>query len=184
MALLHTPEKQNDFKAPDFSLKDTQDQTQTLSGVRGEQGTLVMFICNHCPYVVGIIDRIVSTSKTLQNMGFGVIAVMANDAQTYPADSLENMKIFAREHGFTFPYVIDEIQDIARAYDAVCTPDFFLFNRNDLLCYRGRLDSAANKPATADTDQELLNAAQSIKSEEKITEQQHSSMGCSIKWKT
>lgn len=184
MALLHTPEKQDNFKAPYFSLKTTDDTHKTLSDVRGEHGTLVMFICNHCPYVIGIVDRIVSTSKTLQDKGFGVIAIMANDAKNYPADSFENMKIFAKDHAFTFPYAIDETQDIARAYDAVCTPDFFLFNANDTLCYRGRLDSAANKPADAQTNTELLNAAQSIISGTNIAEPQHSSMGCSIKWKT
>ncbi len=113
-----------------------------LADVRGAKGTLVAFICNHCPYVKAIIGRLVDEAKALEAIGIGTIAIMPNDTAAYPADSFDNMKAFARQHGFTFPYVIDETQEIARAYGAVCTPDFFGFNATDELQYRGRLDAS------------------------------------------
>jgi peroxiredoxin len=183
MALLHTPAYDADFYAPDFTLKNIDGEMVSLSAVRGKNGTLVMFICNHCPYVKGIMDRLPQTMRKLQDSGIGVVAIMANDTANYPADSFENMKIFARENGFTFPYLIDETQETARAYDAVCTPDFFGFNADGQLRYRGRLDNAGKDPANADTVPELLNAMLAIATTGRGPAEQTPSMGCSIKWK-
>ncbi|MGH1455975.1 MAG: thioredoxin family protein [Alphaproteobacteria bacterium] len=182
MVLLHTPEKKNNFKAPDFALESTNGSIVKLEDCMGDSGVAVMFICNHCPYVIAIIDRIVETCNKLQENGIGCIAIMSNDTQTHPADSFENMKLFAQKHDFTFPYVIDEKQDVAKAYEAVCTPDFFGFDKDGILQYRGRLDSAANKPADETTTPELLNAMLKLKNSEPTTTQ-IPSMGCSIKWK-
>src|SRR6266566_5374752 len=130
------------WKAKDFALKGVDGKTYTLADVRGPKGTLVVFICNHCPYVKASIARIVSEVKALREIGIGTIAIMPNDTATYREDSFDNMKAFAAKHGFTFPYVIDETQEVARAYDAQCTPDFFGFNAQDELQYRGRLDAS------------------------------------------
>lgn len=183
MALLETPQKENNFYAPDFSLKNIDGTTVSFSDVRGENGTLVMFICNHCPYVKGITDRLASTMKSLQDKGVGVVAIMSNDTENYPEDSFENMKIFAEENDFTFPYLIDETQQIGKAYGAVCTPDFFGFNAEGQLQYRGRLDSSGHQPANEETVPELLNAMSAVAETGSAPAQQTPSMGCSIKWK-
>lgn len=183
MALLQTPEKQAGFLAPDFSLKNIDGKSLTLADCRGPQGLLVMFICNHCPYVKAVVNRLVETCKTLQSEGFGCVAIMPNDTDNYPADSYDNMKLFAQEHGFTFPYLIDETQYTAKSYGAVCTPDFFGFGPDLTLQYRGRLDSAGAKPAGADTVPELLNAMRQIGKTGTSAAPQHPSMGCSVKWK-
>lgn len=183
MALMHTPAKDENFYAPDFTLKNIDGQRISLADVKGEKGTLVMFICNHCPYVKGIVDRLPQTCKTLQENGIGVVAIMSNDTVNYPADSFENMKIFAQENAFTFPYVIDETQEVAKAYDAICTPDFFGFNADDQLQYRGRLDSSGKDPAHTGTVPELLNAMLHIAQTSQGPADQTPSMGCSIKWK-
>ena len=187
MALMHTPpidlEHDDHFTAPDFSLKNIDGSTVSYAGVKGENGTLVMFICNHCPYVKGITDRLASTMKQLQDAGIGVVAVMSNDTVNYPADSFDNMKIFAADNGFTFPYVIDETQEVAKAYDAICTPDFFGFNADDQLQYRGRLDSSGKDAANDSTIPELLNAMLHIAETGSGPAEQTPSMGCSIKWK-
>lgn len=180
MVLLHTPEKKDNFKAPQFSLKSTNDKIVSLDDCVGENGVVVMFICNHCPYVTAIISRIVSTCNELQKNNIGCIAVMSNDTEKYPKDSFENMITFAKEHNFTFPYVIDEDQSIAKAYDAICTPDFFGFDANGIIKYRGRLDSAKNQPADENTVPELLNA---MTLKDGNSNKQYPSMGCSIKWK-
>ncbi|MFK7839492.1 MAG: thioredoxin family protein [Bdellovibrionales bacterium] len=183
MALLHTPEKDESFTAPDFALTNIDDQTLSLSDIKGEKGTVLAFICNHCPYVHAIIDRLVVDAKTLQDEGFGFAAIMSNDTINYPQDSFENMKIFAQDNNFTFPYLIDETQDIAKAYDAVCTPDIFGFNTGNILKYRGRLDSSGPNPADENTVKELLNAMRDISQTGQSNAKQFSSMGCSIKWK-
>lgn len=180
---MQTPEKDDAFYAPDFKLKNIDGSEVTYADVKGEKGTLVMFICNHCPYVKGITDRLADTCKQLQDKGIGVVAIMANDAEKYPDDSFENMQKFAADNGFTFPYVIDETQETARAYDAVCTPDFFGFNANDQLQYRGRLDDAGKDPAGPDTVPELLNAMSEIAETGEGPLEQLPSMGCSIKWR-
>ncbi len=183
MALLHTPAKDESFYAPTFSLKNIDGKTVSFDDIKGEKGTLVMFICNHCPYVKGITDRLPRTMKKLQDLGIGVAAIMSNDTANYPEDSYENMQKFAKQHGLTFPYLIDETQEIGKAYGAVCTPDFFGFNADDQLQYRGRLDNAANKPADANTVPELLIAMTQIAGTGTGPAQQTPSMGCSIKWK-
>jgi peroxiredoxin len=183
MALMHTPEKDENFYAPDFTLKNIDGTMLSYADVKGEKGTLVMFICNHCPYVKGITDRLSDTMKVLQDKGIGVVAIMANDTEKYPADSFENMKIFAEESGFTFPYLIDETQETAKAYDAICTPDFFGFNADDQLQYRGRLDSSGKDSANDETVPELLEAMIQIAETGEGPKKQTPSMGCSIKWR-
>jgi len=127
------------WKARDFALTGTDDKTYSLADVRGPKGTLVVFICNHCPYVKASINRIVAEANALRGIGVGTIAIMPNDTGAYAEDSFDNMKAFAAQHGLTFPYAIDTTQEVARAYDAQCTPDFFGFNAQDELEYRGRL---------------------------------------------
>lgn len=183
MALLQTPQPQAGFQAPAFRLKNTDGKMLSFDDVKGENGTVVAFICNHCPYVKAIIGRFVEDAKILQKSSIGVVAIMPNDTQNYPADSFENMKIFAKENGFTFPYVIDETQETARAYDAVCTPDIFGFDAGGTLQYRGRLDSAGPNEAGPGTVRELLNAMQDIAKTGKTAAKQSPSMGCSIKWR-
>ena len=183
MALLETPTAETNFTAPDFTLKNIDGSMMSLSDVKGEKGTLIMFICNHCPYVKAIIDRLVSDCKTLQDQGIGCVAIMPNDTDNYPADSFDNMKIFAEENGFTFPYLIDETQDVAKAYDAICTPDIFGFNAEGILQYRGRCDSAGPKETDDKTVREMRDAMLQIAETGTSTAQQFPSMGCSIKWK-
>ncbi len=142
MALLKTGICDFGRKATDFTLKGVDGKTYALADVRGPKGTLVVFICNHCPYVKASIDRIVAEAKALREIGIDTIAIMPNDTATYREASLDNMKAFAAKHGFTFPYVIDETQEMARTYGAQCTPDFFGFNAQDELQYRGRLDGS------------------------------------------
>jgi peroxiredoxin len=182
MALLQTPAPQENFQAPDFKLKNIDGKTLSLGDVRGPKGTVIAFICNHCPYVMAVIERFVADAKILQGAGIGVVAIMPNDTAKYPADSFENMKLFASQHGFTFPYLIDETQSLARAYDAVCTPDIFGFDADDILQYRGRVDSAGPQEANSQTIREMLNAMQEIAATGRTTIKQSPSMGCSIKW--
>ncbi|MGB4107888.1 MAG: thioredoxin family protein [Alphaproteobacteria bacterium] len=184
MALLHTPTKDNSFYAAPFSLKDVSDKTLSWDSVKGENGTLVMFICNHCPYVKGVIDRLVEDCKILQKAGIGCVAIMPNDTENYPDDSFENMQKFAKKHGFTFPYVIDETQQTAKAYGAVCTPDLFGFNAEGRLEYRGRVDSAGPNPANDGTVRELREAMLQVAETGKAPAKQTPAMGCSIKWKS
>jgi peroxiredoxin len=136
------------WKAHDFVLKGVDGKAYSLADVRGPKGTLVVFICNHCPYVKASIDRILVEAKALREIGFGTIAIMPNDTVSYPEDSFDNMKPFAAQHGFTFPYVIDASQEVAHAYGAQCTPDFFAFNAQHELQYRGRLDASRVTPVT------------------------------------
>lgn len=184
MALLETPLKDESFYAPDFSLKNIDGNTLSYSDVKGENGTVVMFICNHCPYVQAIIDRVTVDAKALQSAGIGVVAIMPNDTDNYPADSFENMKIFADKHDFSFPYLIDETQEVAKAYDAICTPDLFGFNADGQLQYRGRWDSAGLNEADEDTIGELYSAMKQIAETGTGPVDQKPSMGCSIKWKS
>lgn len=170
------------WKAKDFSLMGVDGRRHGLSQVRGPNATLVMFICNHCPYVRAVIGRIVSECRALAEHGVGAIAIMPNDPEAFPADSFDNMKEFARQHDFPFPYVIDETQSVARAYDAACTPDFFGFDRNLGLEYRGRLDASRLEPVP-DARRELYEAMLQIAETGKGPQQQIASMGCSIKWK-
>src|SRR5262249_8696117 len=134
------------WKARDFALKGTDGKIYSLAEIRGPKGTLVVFICNHCPYVKASINRIVAEANALRGMGIGTIAIMPNDTDAYPEDSFDKMRTFAARHAFSFPYVIDTTQEVARAYDAQCTPDFFGFNAQDELQYRGRLDGSRITP--------------------------------------
>ena len=170
------------WHAVDFELEGVDGRTFTLNDVRGPKGTLVMFICNHCPYVKSVVSRIVEDVGELKKHGIGVIAIMANDTENYPEDSFENMKAFAREHSFNFPYVIDRTQEVARAYDAVCTPDFFGFNKDLELQYRGRLDESKTVPVP-DARRELLEAMVQVSETDEGPREQIASMGCSIKWR-
>jgi peroxiredoxin len=170
------------WKARDFKLKGVDGKTYTLADVRGPKGTLIAFICNHCPYVRAVIDRLVSEANALKGIGIGTIAIMPNDTESYPQDSFDNMKRFAHEHRFAFPYVIDETQEVARAYGAQCTPDFFGFNANDELQYRGRLD-ASRTSLVPSARRELLEAMTQVAETGRGPLEQTASMGCSIKWR-
>ena len=170
------------WKAPDFALVGVDGKTYTLADVRGPKGTLVTFICNHCPYVKAVIARLVEDAKALDAIGIGTIAIMSNDTDDYPEDSFDNMKAFAKRHGFTFPYVIDETQAVGRAYDAQCTPDFFGFNAKDELQYRGRLD-AGRMSSAARGRRELFEAMTQVAQTGRGPQEQTASIGCSIKWR-
>lgn len=183
MALLHTPEKDENLYAPDFKLKNIDGEELSYADIKGEKGTVIAFICNHCPYVQAIIKRFVHDAKNLQSHGIGIACIMPNDTATHPADSFENMQKFAAENGFSFPYLIDETQDTAKAYDAICTPDIYGFNAEGQLQYRGRLDSAGPNDADANTVKELVNAMLEVAETGTGPAEQFSSMGCSIKWK-
>ena len=169
--------------AADFALADTHGERHDLAGLRGPNGLLVMFICNHCPYVQGILDRICRDARELQALGYGVVAVMSNDVAAYPDDAPDKMAALAAEHDFTFPYLFDASQNVARAYDAVCTPDFFGFDRDLRLVYRGRLDSCGKHPATPDLRRELFDALRQVAAGETAPAAQRPSIGCSIKWR-
>lgn len=170
------------WKAPDFSLKDAHGNTHTMAGHMGENGLLVMFICNHCPYVKAIAERLATDAKELMANGIGVLAVMSNDYAEYTEDSPENMIRFAEQYGFEFPYLVDETQEVGKAYDAVCTPDFFGFNAKGELQYRGRLDDARMGDATG-RKRELVDAMMMIAETGNGPREQMPSMGCSIKWR-
>ncbi len=171
------------WKAPSFTLPATDGKTYSLEALRGPNGTLVMFICNHCPYVKAVIDRIVRDCNELHELGVGAVAISANDAAHYPEDSFANMRRFAEAHGFSFPYLYDESQDVARAYDAVCTPDFFGFNADLKLQYRGRLDASRKEAAPGEVHRDLFEAMRRIAKTGKGPREQIPSIGCSIKWK-
>ena len=179
--LLDTPICDFGWKAPSFNLKDADGKEHHFDDLMDKNGLLVAFICNHCPYVKAIIDRLVLDAKQLQSESIGVVAIMSNDYRDYQEDSPKNMKKFAALHGMSFPYLIDETQEIGKAYDAICTPDFFGFNASGELQYRGRLDDAAHADATNRTP-ELLSAMQQIAKTGQGPKKQTPSMGCSIKW--
>jgi peroxiredoxin len=177
-----TPVCEFGWKAKPFSLMDPDGNKATLESIAGDRGTLIAFICNHCPYVKAVVDRMVEDIKILQADGIGVAAIMSNDYVAYPDDHPDLMRSFAATHGFTFPYLVDEDQSVARDYDAVCTPDFFGFNADLELQYRGRLDDARmGDPAGRKT--ELLDAMRMIAKNGEGPRQQIASMGCSIKWR-
>ena len=170
------------WKARDFDLEGVDGRRHRLADVRGEKGTLVMFVCNHCPYVKAVADRLARDAAELAQHGIGAIAIMSNDTDAYPADSFENMKVFAAAHGFAFPYAIDPTQAVARAYDAVCTPDFFGFDAEDGLRYRGRLDESGNSPVPG-ARRELFEAMCQVARTGHGPQDQVPTMGCIIKWR-
>ena len=161
----------------------TDGKTYALDDVAGEKGTVVVFICNHCPYVKAVIDRMVSDARVLMSEGVGFAAICSNDAASYPEDSFENMKRFAKAHDFPFPYLHDETQTVARAYGAVCTPDFFGYNADRRLKYRGRLDEGRTTPPRSEAPRELVEAMRAIATAGVAPDHQKASIGCSIKWK-
>ena len=179
----HTPICNFGWKAPSFLLPGVDGKTYSLEGLKGENGTLLMFICNHCPYVKAVIDRVVRDANELKRYGINTVAISANDVDHYPEDSFDNMKRFAKEHGFTFPYLYDESQEVARAYDAVCTPDFFGLNDKLELQYRGRLDASRKEAGPTDARRELFEAMKQVAETGTGPREQTASMGCSIKWK-
>lgn len=183
MAAATPPVCDFDWPAPTFSLPATDGKTYSIDDVAGSKGTLVMFICNHCPFVLAILDKIERDARDLQAIGVGVAAICSNDAITHPADSFENMIRMAEQRGFSFPYLHDEDQSVARAYGAVCTPDFFGFNAAGGLQYRGRLDAARAAPVTEDLPRDLFDAMQQVATTGRGPASQIPSMGCSIKWK-
>jgi len=170
------------WKARDFDLPGVDGKRYNLANARGNNGLLVMFICNHCPYVKSIRDRIVRDTSELQQHGINTIAIMSNDPAEYAEDSFDNMRMVAQQYGYPFPYVWDETQQVARDYGAVCTPDFFGFNANLELQYRGRLD-ASRKEAVADATRDLFDAMLQVAKTGQGPREQIASMGCSIKWK-
>lgn len=170
------------WKALPFELRDPDGRTETLESAMGENGLLIAFICNHCPYVKAIADRFSQDARELQAAGIGVVAIMSNDYAAYPDDSPEQMKKFADKYRFSFPYLVDEDQSVARAYDAVCTPDFFGFNRSGELQYRGRLDDA-RLGDPSDRKPELLEGMRLVAGTGQGPREQYHSMGCSIKWR-
>lgn len=172
------------WKAANFTLPSTDGHNLSLADVAGPNGTLIMFICNHCPYVVAVLDRLVTLGTDLAAQGIGVAAISANDASDYPQDSFENMAKIAVDYKFPFPYLYDDSQSVARAYDAACTPDFFGFNAKNELQYRGRLDASGRAPAPADAKRDLFEAMMQIAKTGTGPSDQISSMGCSIKWKS
>ncbi len=170
-------------KAPDFELKSTDNKILSLNDIKGENGTLIMFICNHCPYVKAVTKEIVEDCTELQKLGINAVAICANDAENYPEDSFENMIEFANKNKFNFPYLIDETQEIAKTYGAVCTPDFFGYNKNLELQYRGRLRELKNLVPVKEGVSDLLNAMKQISKTGNGPKNQVPSAGCSIKWK-
>jgi peroxiredoxin len=171
------------WRAPDFTLPGIDGRSWSLAEAAGPRGVLVAFICNHCPYVLAIVDRLVRDAAELKSLGIGVVGINSNDALQYPEDSFDNMLLFARRHGIGFPYLYDESQQVARAYDAVCTPDFFGFDAGFGLRYRGRLDSSGRLPAAPDARRELVEAMRQVAETGQGPDRQIAGMGCSIKWR-
>ncbi|CTQ51578.1 AhpC/TSA family protein [Roseibium album] len=183
MAALNTPVCDFNWQAQDFTLPATNGVTYGLKDIAGEYGTLVMFICNHCPFVLAVLDKIVRDARDLKELGVGVAAICSNDAVAYPADNFHNMQLLAEEHAFPFPYLHDADQSVAKTYGAVCTPDFFGFNSELGLQYRGRLDATRMNTSTADLPRDLFEAMKQVADTGQGPAEQIPSIGCSIKWK-
>ena len=182
MPALSTPVCEFGWKAQNFSLQSTRNEIIELNKARGQNGTLIMFICNHCPYVVSALDEIIYEAKELIKNDIAVIAISSNDVSTHPEDSFENMKTLSADKKLPFPYLYDETQEVAKAYDAACTPDFFGFNSELGLQYRGRLNNKRESPT--EIRRELYSAMIEIAKSGKGPQEQIPSMGCSIKWKS
>ena len=171
------------WPAPAFHLPATDGKSYALDDLKGARGTVVVFMCNHCPYVLAVLDRIIRDARDLRARGVGFVAISSNDATTYPADSAENMRILAVNHDFPFPYLYDEDQSVARAFGAQCTPDFFGFNADLALQYRGRLDASRASAGPAELPRDLFEAMRQVAETGRGPTDQIASMGCSIKWK-
>ena len=182
MTLTETPICNFGEKAKSFDLLSTANKKISLNDIKGENGTLIMFICNHCPYVKAVVKDIVKDTKYLETLGIKSVAIMSNDVKNYPEDSFENMVSFSKLHNFSFPYLIDETQKIAKEYGAVCTPDFFGYNKNFELQYRGRIRELKNLKPVHKGNSDLRVAMQLIAASGKGPKNQIPSMGCNIKW--
>ena len=182
MVLTKTPICNFGEKANSFKLKGTDSKIHKLEDHLGKNGLLIMFICNHCPYVKAVIKDIVNDCKNLEKEGLKSIAIMSNDTKNYPEDSFENMIAFSKRHGFIFPYLIDETQEVAKKYGAVCTPDFFGYNNKLELQYRGRIRELKDLKPVSNSESDLLKAMRLIVETGKGPENQIPSMGCNIKW--
>ena len=182
MALTKTPICDFGKKADNFELKSIDNKIISLNDAKGENGTLIMFICNHCPYVLAVINNVVEDCKELENEGIKSIAIMSNDPSRYEEDSFDNMIKFSKNNDFNFPYLIDETQEVAKTYGAVCTPDFFGYNKDLELQYRGRIRELKNLKPIENGDSELKNAMKMIAKTNNGPKEQFPSMGCSIKW--
>ncbi len=183
MALIATPVCDFGQAAPDFNLLGVDGRHWCLSECMGENGLLVMFICNHCPYVKAVHERLIKDLLALKSLGIASVAIMSNDVEAYPEDSFDNMKRMSVLHQYPFPYLLDASQDVAKAYGAVCTPDFFGYNAHAELQYRGRLDASNKEAALEGSRRELFDAMQQVAETGKGPESQIPSIGCSIKWK-
>ncbi len=182
MVSLETPECELGKAAPDFYLPGVDGRRWTRDQCMGEKGLLVMFICNHCPYVKAVLDRIIRDVEELKALGVNSVAIMSNDPTDYPEDSFDNMRAVAQRHAFPFAYLLDEDQQVAKAYGAVCTPDFFGYNASGELQYRGRLDASRKEAAPADARRDLFEAMKQVAETGQGPVEQIPSMGCSIKW--
>ena len=168
--------------AKSFELKSTNNEIINLNDARGENGTLIMFICNHCPYVIAVIKNIIEDYKNLKELGIKAVAICSNDSINYPDDSFDKMIKFHKDHNFNFPYLIDETQEIAKSYGAVCTPDFFGYNKNLELQYRGRIRELKNLKPIETGKSDLFKAMKLIAETDNGPKDQIPSMGCGIKW--
>ena len=182
MTLTKTPICNFGEKAKDFSLKSIDNKQISLKDISGKNGTLVMFICNHCPYVKAIINDLVNDVKYLENLGIKAVGILSNDVKNYPDDSFENMISFSKSNNFSFPYLIDEKQNVAKEYGAVCTPDFFGYNKNLELQYRGRIRELKDLKPIRKGDSDLKLAMKLVSETGRGPKNQIPSMGCSIKW--
>jgi len=182
MTLTKTPICDFGKKAENFQLNSTDNKIISLNDIKGENGTLIMFICNHCPYVRAVIEEIVLDSKKLKTDGIKSVAICSNDVKNYPEDSFENMAKFSQNHKFNFPYLFDETQEIAKKYGAVCTPDFFGYNKNLELQYRGRIRELKDLKPVGSGESDLFNAMKQIAETGNGPKEQIPSMGCNIKW--
>ena len=182
MSLTETPICNFGEKAKEFNLLSIDMKKISLDMVKGDNGTLVMFICNHCPYVKAVIKDIVEDVKFLENLDIKSVAIMSNDVKNYPEDSFENMISFSKLHNFSFPYLIDDTQKVAKDYDAVCTPDFFGYNKNLELQYRGRIRELKDLEPVTQGDSDLRSAMKLVAKSGKGPKNQIPSMGCNIKW--
>ena len=183
MSLTETPVCNFGEKIKNFSLHSTDEKQLTLADIQGPKGTLIMFICNHCPYVQAIMQETVEIVNEIKKLGISSVAIMSNDTLRYQEDSFDNMKLFKKKYNISFPYLFDETQEIAKSYGAVCTPDFFGYNKDGELQYRGRVRELKHLTPVMEKESELLLAMKMIASTNKGPLQQYPSMGCNIKWK-
>ncbi len=184
MVETYTPVCDYGILAPEFKLEGVDNTTYDIASSRGNKALLVMFICNHCPYVKSIIEQLVVEVSVMQKKGIGCVAINSNDYDAYPEDSFENMQKISKKHGFSFPYLIDHTQSVARDYNSVCTPDFFGFNSNLELQYRGRFDERGASKQMSANSSDLFKAMIEIARTGKGPKDQIPSVGCSIKWRT